>query len=90
MTLGNGWPVIDVRKHGKTLVIYLRIPAEIATEVEGGCACFYCKTHPKEVAKWDALAVCAGKNEHSWTVHFPETSSAKWETDGLTYPRMRT
>lgn len=78
MALGNGWPVIDVRRRpshivGKyTVTVYMRIPVDLATPIEGGCACEYCKAHLDRVPMWDTLAVCDVKGDHAWTVHMPD------------------
>jgi hypothetical protein len=76
-TVGNGWPVIDVRTNqtadtGYTVTVYLRIPDELATEIDGGCCCEYCKAHPMETPRWDTLAVCDSRTDHSWSVHYPD------------------
>lgn len=76
MSLGNGWDVIDVRadKVGGVEVrtVYVRIPAEHSTPIDGGCCCDYCKAHPALVPRWDTLAVCAERGDYSWTVHYPD------------------
>jgi len=80
-TIGNGWPVIDVRGAGAavdkgriqySVTVYLRIPRELATPIDGGCSCTYCTAHPDEVPRWDTLAVCDVPGDHSWTVHYPD------------------
>lgn len=72
---GNGWPVIDVRRHvskGITrTTIYLRIPAELATPCDG-CKCEYCRAHPELTPRWDTLAVCDDRTGHSSAVHYPD------------------
>jgi len=74
--IGNGWPVIDVRRDTTSkqhaITIYLRIPAELATPIDGGCACDWCKAHPTVVPTWDCLAVSDTHGGHSWTVHYPD------------------
>jgi hypothetical protein len=73
--IGNGWPVIDVRRSGgdhPTTTIYLRIPADIATPIDGGCSCDYCKAHPLLIPAWDTVAVSDERGGFSWTVHYPE------------------
>lgn len=75
MTACNGWPVIDVRRTTgpkASTTIYLRIPADIATPIDGGCKCEYCAAHPERIPAWDTLAVCDARSEHSWAVHYPE------------------
>jgi hypothetical protein len=67
---GNGWPVVDVRTEGSTIVVYLRIPRELQSPCDG-CSCAYCTAHPAEIPAWDTLAVCAERGDHSWTVHMP-------------------
>lgn len=68
----QGWRIIDIRQHNKTTVVYLRIPSELSTLIDGGCQCTYCKVHPTEPARWDTMAVCAAFGELTWTVHFPD------------------
>ena len=53
--------------------VYVRIPADHAETICGGCACDYCKAHPHLTPKWDTLCVPAGRdaNLHTWTVHMP-------------------
>ena len=70
--IGNGWSVIDVRTEGDTRVVYVRIPRDVATAIDGGCCCEYCKAHPEEIPQWDCLAVCDEYGDHSWTVHYPD------------------
>jgi hypothetical protein len=80
--IGNGWPVIDVRRDANDRVtIYLRIPADLATPIDGGCACDWCKAHPANTPTWDCLAVCDTHGDHSWTVHYPTTNVSKAERD---------
>jgi hypothetical protein len=70
--IGNGWPVIDVRRDGQTVTVYVRIPDELASWIDGGCKCDWCKAHPNVIPKWDCLAVSDTHGGHSWTVHYPD------------------
>jgi hypothetical protein len=66
---------------GSTL--YVPIPRPLAADTSHGCGCDYCKAHPDETPKWDALAIAAkapSRGHFTWTVHFPELRTSKWVT----------
>lgn len=80
----NGLPVRRYfSKSSKTGTIFIPLPREAWREIEGGCSCAYCSADAKSSgpAYWDTLAVAAkpgkGKDDRTWTVHYPELSGAR-------------
>jgi|SRR5215831_7661259 len=74
ITSFQGWPVLRVWQGA----VYVRIPAEIAQPINGGCQCAYCKAHPEQIPTWDTLGIPITETLSSrprgmtWTVHAPE------------------
>ena len=54
--------------------VYLRLPAELQREIEGGCECVQCKASI-DLPRWDTLVVPTDASErhadYSYTVHMP-------------------
>lgn len=77
----NGLPVTRYSSKSSTNeTIFIPLPREAWREIEGGCACEYCKVDGKSgQAYWDTLAVSAkpSKNDRTWTVHYPELQTRK-------------
>lgn len=52
--------------------VFMALPPETRSPIEGGCQCPYCKANPSKTPSWDTLAINAKGSDRSWTVHFPE------------------
>jgi hypothetical protein len=63
-----------IRVHRTGGTIFVPLPKESQSVIEGGCTCNYCKAHPELTPMWDTLAIAtkARGSDHTWTVHYPE------------------
>lgn len=57
----------------KPAAYYLRLPADAAEAIDGGCGCRHCKVSG-DAPRWDTLAIpLRGQSAmHAWRVHWPD------------------
>ena len=90
MATMNGQPFFTAKNGG---AIYVPLPRDVATPIDGGCGCSFCKAHPDITPAWDTVVIPLNEPhrcgvdgcERTWTttVHFPELAHAAQTPDWL-------
>jgi hypothetical protein len=61
---------LNTKRQGKA--VFIALPAELHTPVNGGCDCPFCKSNRHLTPMWDTLGVDHDGKDDTWVVHMPE------------------